>query len=105
MDSRLHDLVASSCGNAFLTAELGRLKILFRGLRDVSYTRHEERNDLRRLAEEAREHLAIVEAIAGRRPPRSGAGHVAAYSLGRQILEPGLAPSRGGGHEGYAPGK
>jgi DNA-binding GntR family transcriptional regulator len=63
VDSRLHDLVASSCGNAFLSAELGRLKILFRGLRDVSYTRHEERNDLRRLAEEAREHLAVVEAL------------------------------------------
>jgi DNA-binding GntR family transcriptional regulator len=63
VDSRLHDLVASSCGNAFLAAELGRLKTLFRGFRDVSYTRHEERNDLRRLAEEAREHLAIVTAL------------------------------------------
>ena len=63
VDSRLHDLIASSCGNAFLAAELGRLKILFRGFRDVSYTRHEERNDLRRLAEEAREHLAVVEAL------------------------------------------
>jgi DNA-binding GntR family transcriptional regulator len=63
VDSRLHDLVASSCGNAFLAAELGRLKILFRGFRDVSYTRHQERNDLRRLSEEAREHLAIVEAL------------------------------------------
>jgi DNA-binding GntR family transcriptional regulator len=63
VDSRLHDLVASSCGNAFLAAELGRLKILFRGFRDVSYTRHQERNDLRRLSEEGREHLAIVEAL------------------------------------------
>jgi DNA-binding GntR family transcriptional regulator len=69
VDSRLHDLIASSCGNAFLAAELSRLKILFRGLRDVSYTRHEERNDLRRLAEESHEHLAIVEAMqAGNRP-------------------------------------
>jgi DNA-binding GntR family transcriptional regulator len=63
VDSRLHDLIASSCGNAFLAGELGRLKILFRSFRDVSYTRHEERNDLRRLAEEAHEHLAIVEAL------------------------------------------
>jgi DNA-binding GntR family transcriptional regulator len=68
VDSRLHDLVASSCGNAFLAAELGRLKILFRGFRDVSYTRHEEFNDLRRLPEEAHEHLAILDAlIAGER--------------------------------------
>ncbi len=63
VDSRLHDLVAASCGNAFLAGELGRLKILFRGFRDVSYRRHEERNDLRRLSEEAGEHLAVVEAL------------------------------------------
>ena len=66
VDSRLHDLIASSCGNKFLALELSRLKILFRGFRDVSYLRHEERNDLRRLAEEAREHLAIVEALLAR---------------------------------------
>jgi DNA-binding GntR family transcriptional regulator len=63
VDSRLHDLIAASCGNAFLRKELGRLKILFRGFRDVSYTRHEARNDCHRLAEEAGEHLAIVEAL------------------------------------------
>lgn len=79
VDSRLHDLIAASCGNAFLTAELGRLKILFRGLRDISYTRHEERNDLRRLAEEAREHLAIVEALA------AGQRREAARAMSRHI--------------------
>ena len=79
VDSRLHDLIASSCGNAFLTAELGRLKILFRGLRDISYTRHEERNDLRRLAEEAREHLAIVETLA------AGQRREAARAMSRHI--------------------
>ncbi len=63
VDSRLHDLIASSCGNAFLAHELSRLKILFRAFRDVSYTRHEQRNDFPRLAEEAREHLAVVEAL------------------------------------------
>jgi DNA-binding GntR family transcriptional regulator len=63
VDSRLHDLIAHSAGNKFLAKELSRLKILFRAFRDVSYIRHEERNDLRRLAEEAHEHLAIVEAL------------------------------------------
>jgi DNA-binding GntR family transcriptional regulator len=63
VDSRLHDLVAGSCGNAFLAKELSRLKILFRAFRDVMYTQHEARNDYRRLAAEAREHLAIVEAL------------------------------------------
>jgi DNA-binding GntR family transcriptional regulator len=62
-DSRLHDLIAASSGNGFLAKELNRLKTLFRAFRDISYTHHEERNDFRRLAEEAREHLAIVEAL------------------------------------------
>lgn len=63
IDSRLHDLIANSCGNRFLANELNRLKILFRAFRDVSYTQDKARNDLRRLAVEAREHLAIVESL------------------------------------------
>jgi DNA-binding GntR family transcriptional regulator len=63
VDSRLHDLIADSCGNAFLAKELSRLKILFRGFRDVAWERHESRNDFHRLSGEAREHLAIVEAL------------------------------------------
>jgi DNA-binding GntR family transcriptional regulator len=63
MDSRLHDLVAGSCGNAFLAKELSRLKILFRAFRDISWEQAEARNDYRRIAAEAREHLAIVQAL------------------------------------------
>ncbi|HLJ10610.1 MAG TPA: GntR family transcriptional regulator [Planctomycetaceae bacterium] len=63
VDSRLHDLIADSCGNRFLAGELNRLKTLFRAFRDVSWSEHEARNDLRRLSEEAQEHLAIVEAL------------------------------------------
>jgi DNA-binding GntR family transcriptional regulator len=63
LDSRLHDLIASSCGNAFLAKELNRLKNLFRAFRDMAYTHYKQRNDLRRLSEEALEHLAIVEAM------------------------------------------
>jgi DNA-binding GntR family transcriptional regulator len=63
VDSRLHDLIADSCGNGFLRKELGRLKTLFRAFRDVAWERDEARNDSHRLAEEGREHLAIVEAL------------------------------------------
>ena len=63
LDSRLHDLVATSCGNVFLANELDRLKTLFRAFRDVSYEHNEARNDHWRLAEEAKEHLAVVEAL------------------------------------------
>jgi len=63
VDSRLHDLIASSCGNSFLAAELTRLKMLFRAFRDVSWAHDEARNDFHRLAEEAHEHMAIVEAL------------------------------------------
>lgn len=68
-DNRLHDLIATSCGNAFLASELNRLQFLFRAFRDLSWEHQEAHNDLRRIAEEGYEHLAIVEAlIAGRRP-------------------------------------
>ena len=63
VDSRLHDLIAESCGNVFLAQEIARLKTLFRAFRDVAWECSEARNDFHRLAEEAREHLAIVEAL------------------------------------------
>lgn len=63
VDSRLHDLIAASCGNAFLANELSRLKTLFRAFRDVSWEHDGLRNDYRRLAEESHEHLAIVNAL------------------------------------------
>jgi DNA-binding GntR family transcriptional regulator len=63
VDSRLHDLIADSCGNSFLAGELNRLKILFRTFRDVSWDYDSERQDYHRLTEEAHEHLAIVEAL------------------------------------------
>ncbi len=62
-DSRLHDLIAASCGNAFLAAELSRLKGLFRACRDVSWEHEEGRINSRRVVEEACEHLALVEAL------------------------------------------
>jgi DNA-binding GntR family transcriptional regulator len=80
VDSRLHDLIAGQSGNAFLVHELGRLKILFRAFRDAAWDHSESRRDFHRLAAEAREHLAIVEAlIADDRPRavRSMATHIA----------------------------
>lgn len=62
-DNRLHDLIAASCGNAFLAAELTRLKFLFRACRDVAWEHDEAQNDLFRVVEEAHEHLALVEAL------------------------------------------
>ncbi len=63
VDSRLHDLIADSCGNAFLAKEIARLKTLFRAFRDVAWEHDGARNDFHRLAEEAHEHLAIVEGL------------------------------------------
>jgi DNA-binding GntR family transcriptional regulator len=63
LDSRLHDLIAGSCGNAFLAEELGRLTLLFRAFRDAGWARDQSRNDYRRLELEAHEHLAIVNAL------------------------------------------
>jgi len=63
VDSRLHDLIAESCGNVFLAEEIARLKTLFRAFRDVAWERDGARDDFHRLAEEGHEHLAIVEAL------------------------------------------
>jgi DNA-binding GntR family transcriptional regulator len=62
-DSRLHDLIASSSGNAFLGNEIGRLKILFRAFRDAAWQKEKDRHEYQRIAQEAREHLAIVDAL------------------------------------------
>ncbi len=63
LDDRLHDLIAASCGNRFLARELTRLKIVFRAFRDMAWAYEELRSDSRRLAGEAKEHLAIVDAL------------------------------------------
>jgi DNA-binding GntR family transcriptional regulator len=68
LDSRLHDLIAESCGNRFLARELGRLKLLFRAIRDVAWEREKANADCRRCADEAGEHLAIVEALLANDP-------------------------------------
>jgi DNA-binding GntR family transcriptional regulator len=78
-DSRLHDLVAANSGNAFLAKEIGRLKILFRAFRDAAWAKEEDRHEYQRIAEEAREHLAIVEALcSGDRPAavKAMSGHI-----------------------------
>ena len=79
LDSRLHDLICDSCGNSLLAEELCRLKVLFRAFRDVAWQREEAQSDLHRLAEEAREHLAIVEAL------MQGDAKAAARAMARHI--------------------
>lgn len=79
LDSRLHDLIAESCANQFLTREIGRLKLLFRAFRDVAWQWKQANDDYHRYREEAREHLAIVEhLIAGEAKPaaRAMARHI-----------------------------
>lgn len=63
LDSRLHDLIAESCGNRFLAREIGRLKLLFRAFRDAAWDERIAINDFYRFTEEAGEHLEIVEAL------------------------------------------
>jgi DNA-binding GntR family transcriptional regulator len=87
-DSTLHDLIAASCGNTFLANELERLKILFRAFRDIAWQRDGERNDYRRLAEESREHLAIVQAL------QAGDRREAARRMSKHILSGGKYWSR-----------
>jgi DNA-binding GntR family transcriptional regulator len=100
-DSRLHDCIAESCTNAFLAQELGRLKALFRAFRDLAWEEYGARNDYRRLAEESREHLAIVEAlIAGdaRGAGRAMSRHIrsgARYWSRTFVMDPESRPATG----------
>ena len=79
LDSRLHDLIAVASGNTFLVHELGRFSILFRTFRDMAWTHSESRKDYHRLDAEAREHLAIVEAL------RAGDRAAAISAMARHI--------------------
>jgi DNA-binding GntR family transcriptional regulator len=63
IDSRLHDLICTSCGNGFLGKEITRLKTLFRAFRDLAWEHDTSHNDFRRVAEETGEHLAIVASL------------------------------------------
>src|SRR5262249_48664379 len=79
LDSRLHAAIARGCGNGLLAKESGRLTILFRAFRDLAWEREAARCDSRRLAVEAKEHLAIVEALLagdGREASRAMARHI-----------------------------
>ena len=79
LDSWLHDSIAESCGNRFLAQELGRLKLLFRAFRDIAWEWDKTNNDWHRFAEEAREHLAIVDGLLaadGARAARAMARHI-----------------------------
>jgi DNA-binding GntR family transcriptional regulator len=80
LDSRLHDQIAATCGNAFLAQELSRLKTLFRAFRDVAWAHDEARHDYHRLVEESGEHLAIVEALA------AGNDREASLAMARHIM-------------------
>jgi DNA-binding GntR family transcriptional regulator len=89
LDSKLHDLIAESCGNAHLASELSRLKTLFRAFRDVAWEHDQARNDYHRIAEEGDEHLAIVEALL------DGDGKSAAHAMASHIRSGARYWSRG----------
>jgi hypothetical protein len=80
IDNRLHDLIASSCGNPFLRDELDRLKLLYRFFRDVAFEQDGPFNNYFRKDKEAREHLAIVEAL------QAGDTRLASRAMSRHIL-------------------
>jgi DNA-binding GntR family transcriptional regulator len=63
VDNQLHDAIREACGNAFLAAELERLRTLFRTFRDVTWDLEVARRDFHRIPVEAAEHLAITDAL------------------------------------------
>src|SRR5262249_22851113 len=76
-DTRLHGLIAESCGSARLTAEINRYLTLFRALRDVSHLRDAATNYSR--SDDVAEHLEILDRIG------EGDAEEAARSMDRHI--------------------
>jgi len=63
LDSRLHDLIARSCGNRFLFRELERFSLLFRSFRDAAWASASKAIEKSRLLEESQEHDQIIQAL------------------------------------------
>jgi DNA-binding GntR family transcriptional regulator len=63
-DTRLHGIIAESCGSSRLTAEINRYLTLFRALRDVSHIRDAATNYSR--SDDASEHLEILHKLRAR---------------------------------------
>lgn len=61
IDTRLHGLIARSCGNERLTDEIDRYLTLFRTLRDVSHQRNARTNYSHTI--DIPEHLSIVRSL------------------------------------------
>jgi DNA-binding GntR family transcriptional regulator len=66
LDNTLHDMICRSCGNSFLQSELTRLRTLYQAFRDVTWDLEEARSDFHRIGVEAKEHLAITDALLAR---------------------------------------
>lgn len=66
VDTRLHGLIADSCGSRRLAAEIGRYLTLFRTLRDLSHQRDAWNNFSH--SNDVPDHLAIVESLRANDP-------------------------------------
>jgi DNA-binding GntR family transcriptional regulator len=69
-DTKLHDLIREACTNRFLVSELQRLMNLVRAIRDAAWDRllAKESPDLLYVVDEAKQHLAIVDALLDNNP-------------------------------------
>ena len=77
VDTRLHGLIAGSCGSRRLAAEVGRYLALFRALRDLSHQRDAWTNFSH--SNDVPDHLAIVVAL------RADDPEAAAFAMDRHI--------------------
>jgi DNA-binding GntR family transcriptional regulator len=86
LDSQLHEMVATHCGNERLAYEISRYRTLFRTLRDVRHQRRQSRADYQQMDENA-EHLAIVEALLADRPAEAADAMSRHIDASAEVLE------------------
>jgi DNA-binding GntR family transcriptional regulator len=63
LDTQLHALIRDSSGNQFLINELARIHSIVVVIRDAAWKQLVSENNLVRLVEESKQHLAIVDAL------------------------------------------
>jgi DNA-binding GntR family transcriptional regulator len=112
VDTRLHGLIAESCGSRRLAAEVGRYLTLFRALRDVSHQRDAWTSYSR--SNDVPEHLAIVAGLAASDADAAAGAmdrHIRSAAMkleevlctGPEALAPGPEGSGGPEPPGHAP--
>lgn len=91
LDTRLHELVRTHCGNDRLADEIERYRVLYQTLRDVHHRRRQSQANYGQMDENA-EHLAVVERLLAGDAVGASAAMTRHIDAAAHVLEQELFP-------------